>query len=99
VNLGARARVQLCDMRRALILRLDRAVTGDDMALLGSVQLAIDAIDSEQAADRPNGLMPVSERAYAEIFENLRLPGYERVLVGANGEIDLKGVRLIRLAF
>jgi hypothetical protein len=95
--LRTRARLQLCDMRRELIQRLDRCISGGDLALIGSVQLAIEAIDSEQTDDRQNGLMPVSERAYAEIFENLRFPGYERVLVGANGEIDLRGVRLIRL--
>jgi hypothetical protein len=41
--------------------------------------------------------MPVSTRTYAEIFENLRQPGYEPVLVGENGEIDLKRVRLIQV--
>jgi hypothetical protein len=94
---GARARAQLCDMRRELIRRLDRDLTGGGMALLGSVQLAIDAIDddSEGTDDRTN-LMPISERAYAEIFQNLSQPRYEHVQVGENGEIDLQGVRLIR---
>jgi hypothetical protein len=82
-------------MRRELILRLDHACTGGDMTLLGSVQLAIDAIDAEQ--ERPVGSMPVSESCYAEIFENLRLPGFEQVSVSANGDIDLRGVRLVRL--
>jgi hypothetical protein len=43
---GSRARAQLCDMRRELIGRLDRAVTGDNLALLASVQSAIVAIDA-----------------------------------------------------
>jgi hypothetical protein len=99
MKLGARARVQLCDMRRELILRLDRRITGGNITLLGSVQLAIDAIDRVtddcEETDGRLSLMPVSERAYTEIFENLSQPGYENVLVGENGEIDLKGVRLI----
>jgi hypothetical protein len=41
--------------------------------------------------------MPVSAQTYVEIFENLNQPGYERVLVGENGEIDLKGVRLVQM--
>jgi hypothetical protein len=98
---GARARAQLFDMRRELIQRLDRAVTGGDLALLGTVQLAINAIDGAAVGDSGEtgdglSLMPVGESAYAEIFEYLRQPGYEDVLVGENGEIDLKGVRLIR---
>jgi hypothetical protein len=94
---GARVRAQLCDLRRELIRRLDRDLTGGGMALFGSVQLAIDAIDddSEGTDDRTN-LMPISERAYAEIFQNLSQPGYEHVQIGENGEIDLQGVRLIR---
>jgi hypothetical protein len=40
--------------------------------------------------------MLVSEQTYAEIFGNLNQPGNEHLLVGENGEIDLKGVRLIR---
>jgi hypothetical protein len=40
-------------------------------------------------------LMPISNRAYEEIYENLS-DGYEQVLVGPNGELDLKGVRLIK---
>jgi len=43
---GTRARLQLCHMRRELIQRLDRCVSGGDLALISSVQLAIDAIDS-----------------------------------------------------
>jgi len=97
---GTRARAQLVDMRRALTLRLDRSVTGDNIALLGSIQSCIMAIDSADEVDDQNTirtLMPVSERTYTEIFDNLSRPGFERVLVGENGEIDLKGVRLIRV--
>jgi hypothetical protein len=131
---GSRALVQLCDMRRELIGRLDRAVTGGDLALLASVQLAIVAIDaigdhsgeadgptmaqdsvlprSKLKVQMPPGaatprsgvhdqvgptLMPISDRAYREIWENLSKPGYEHVTVGENGEIHLGRVRLIRL--
>lgn len=63
---------------------------------------AIEAIDSaandeEEIIDQLS-LMTVSEHAYTEIFENLSQPGYEHVLVGESGEIDLKNVRLIRVA-
>ena len=96
---GSRARVQLCDMRRELIGRLDRAVTGDNLALLASVQSAIVAIDaagdhSGEADGRT--LMPISNRAYREIWENLSEPGYEHVTAGENREIHLGRVRLIR---
>jgi hypothetical protein len=113
---GSRARVQLYDMRRELIGRLDRAVTGDNLALLASVQSAIVAIDAAAdhsgEADGPTmaqdsvlppskqvgpTLMPISDRAYREIWENLSEPGYEHVTVGENGEIHLGCVRLIRL--
>jgi hypothetical protein len=66
------------------------------MALLGSVQLAIDAIDDDSGTVDRTNLMPISERAYAEIFHNLNQPRYEDVQIGENGEIDLQGVRLIR---
>lgn len=65
------------------------------MELLAGVQGAIDAIDAER--DLPIGSMPVSESAYAEISANLRLPGYEQVSVGASGDIDLRGIRLVCL--
>jgi hypothetical protein len=42
-------------------------------------------------------LLAVSAQTDAEIFENLSHPGYEHLLVGENGEIDLKGVRLIQI--
>lgn len=42
-------------------------------------------------------LMPISDRDYREIWENLSEPGYEHVTVGENGEIHLGRVRLIRL--
>jgi hypothetical protein len=45
MKLGARARAQLCEMRRELIRRLDRSVTGENVALLGSIQACIAAID------------------------------------------------------
>lgn len=96
---GTRARLQLCDMRRELVRRLDRCVSGGDLALLGSVQLAIDAIDAvEEHSEETDGrtLMVISDRAYREIYGNLAAPGYEQVLVGENGEIDLRDVRLIR---
>ena len=87
-------------MRRELIGRLDRAVTGGDLALLASVQSAIVAIDTvgdhSGETDR-RSLMPISDRAYREIWENLSEPGYEHVTVGENGEIHLGRVRLIRL--
>lgn len=126
--------MQLYDMRRELIGRLDRAVTGDSLALLASVQSAIVAIDaagdhsgeadgptmaqdsvlprSKLKIQMPPGaatprsgvyeqagrtLMPVSARAYREIWKNLSEPGYEHVTVGENGEIHLGRVRLIRL--
>ena len=43
-------------------------------------------------------LMLVSDRAYREIWNNLREPGYEHVTVGENGEIHLGRVRLMRAA-
>ena len=43
--LGAVARAKLIVMRREIIAQLDRGVDGGALALLGSVQLAIDAID------------------------------------------------------
>jgi hypothetical protein len=42
-------------------------------------------------------LMPISDRAYREIWKNLSEPGFEHVTVGENGEIHLGRVRLIRL--
>jgi hypothetical protein len=83
-------------MRRELINRLDRAVTGDNIALLASVQACIEACTAA-VVDDPHGrtLMRVSEQTYAEIFGYLSQPGYEHALVGENGEIDLKGIRLI----
>ena len=97
---GTRARLQLCDMRRALVQRLDRCVSGADLALIGSVQAAIDAIDAVEdrsgEADGGRSLMAISDRAYREIYASLVDDGYEQVLVGENGEIDLNGVRLIR---
>jgi hypothetical protein len=86
--LGATARAKLVQMRGELIAQLDRGIDGGSLALLFSLQLAIDAIDDTAPADGTElSLMPVSERAYAEIFENLRQPGYDHVLVGENGEI------------
>ena len=86
-------------MRRELVQRLDRCVSGADLALIGSVQAAIDAIDAvEDRSGEADGrsLMAISDRAYREIYASLVDDGYEQVLVGENGEIDLNGVRLIR---
>jgi hypothetical protein len=42
------ARDKLVDMRAALIAKLEHGIDGGDLALLGSVQLGIDAIDCHQ---------------------------------------------------
>jgi hypothetical protein len=82
-------------MRCELISRLDRAVTGENIAFLASVQTCIEAIDCSSGHLSQTRLMRVSAQTYAEIFENLSRPGNERVLVDENGAIDLRGMRLI----
>jgi hypothetical protein len=39
--------------------------------------------------------MSISVRAYREIYDNLQEPGFENITVGENGEIDLRGTKLI----
>jgi len=39
--------------------------------------------------------LPISVRAYREIFDALTEPGFSNVSVGENGEIDLRGIKLI----
>ncbi len=48
---GAAARERLVQLRRLLIEKLESAVDGGNIALLASVQMAIDAIDAAAEED------------------------------------------------
>jgi hypothetical protein len=94
---GADLRSRLCDMRAALVERLERRIEGGDLALLGSVNAGIDAVDATSDDDAaPEDVAPAARAVVSDDGEKIALTFY--AADGAACGLELDPVHAVALA-